>query len=63
MKVGIAVDDWKLPAFRETLTQAGYNYEDGGPLMPGATLLTIEADDIQALTAVVAECQAKCRVG
>jgi hypothetical protein len=61
MKAGIAVDDWKLPVFRKLLEEAGYEYNDGGQLTPGTTLLTVETNDMLALKAVLEKCQAECR--
>jgi hypothetical protein len=61
MKVGIAVDDWKLPVFRKLLTEAGYEYQDGGALTVRTTLLTVETNDILALKKVLEECQSACR--
>jgi hypothetical protein len=59
-KAGIALDDWKLPVFRRRLKKAGYAYEDGGAPAPNCTLLMVEYSDREALTAVIAECQAEC---
>lgn len=61
MKAAIAVDDWKLPAFRERLTEAGYSYEDGGAFAADCTILTVETDNMLALKKVVEACQAECR--
>lgn len=61
MKAGIAVDDWKLPVFREQLTSAGYKYHDGGALTDSSTLLTVEYTDVLALKKVVEQCQIECR--
>lgn len=61
MKVGIAVDNWKLPVFRKRLTEAGYEYQDGGARTFEATLLTVHADDMLALGKVIEACQAECR--
>lgn len=61
MKAGIAVDDWKLPVFRKRLTEAGYEYQDGGALIGQTTLLTVETNDMLALKKVLEECQAACR--
>jgi len=36
MKAGIAVDNWKLPIFCKRLTEAGYDYVDGGALTADA---------------------------
>lgn len=61
MKAGIALDDWKLPVFRRRLTEAGYDYVDGGCLTPGTTILTVETDNMLALKKVLEACQAECR--
>jgi hypothetical protein len=61
LRAGIAVDNWKLPVFRERLTEAGYEYRDGGPITGDTTLLTVEASDLLALQRVIEQCQAECR--
>jgi hypothetical protein len=61
MKAAIAVDDWKLPVFRERLTAAGYDYEDGGPLTSNTTVLIVQTNDILRLKRVLEGCQAECR--
>lgn len=61
MKVGVAVDDWKLPIFRKRLSEAGYAYEDGGTLVGETTLLTVETDNMLALKKVIEICQVECR--
>jgi len=61
MKAGIAVDDWKLPVFRKRLTEAGYEYEDAGPLTGDTTLLTVETSNMLALKALLERCQKECR--
>jgi hypothetical protein len=61
MKAGIAVDNWKLPVFRERLTGAGYTYTDGGALTHDTTILTVETHDMLALKKVIEGCQAECR--
>lgn len=60
MKAGIAVDDWKLPIFRKRLKEAGYTYEDKGPITADSTLLMVETDNILALKKVLEDCQAEC---
>lgn len=61
MKVGIAVDNWKLPIFRKRLAAAGYEYRDGGALTYQTTLLTVKTADFLALKNVIEKCQAECR--
>lgn len=60
MKAGIALDDWKLPVFRQRLEQAGYTYEDAGAPAPGLTMLTVHFTDQAALTEVVKQANAEC---
>lgn len=60
MKVGIVVDDWKLPIFRRRLAGARYQYTDAGGLTPNTTLLTVETDDLSALSVVVQAAQKEC---
>ncbi len=55
-KAGIAIDAWKLPIYERHLTHAGYAYTNRGsvPGFPPHTLvLTVEAQDLIALDAVV----------
>lgn len=61
MKAGIAVDNWKLPIFRKRLSEAGYDYADGGELSPLVTLLTVETDNILKLKKVIEQCQSEAR--
>ena len=61
MKAGIAVDDYKLPVFRRRLSEAGYTYEDAGPVTGDTTLLTVETDDMLALKRLLEQCQSECR--
>lgn len=61
MKVaGIALDDWKLPIFRKRLTEAGFKYEDAGPLTPNVTLLRVKTDNMMRLAQVIQTCQNEC---
>lgn len=60
MKVGIAVDDWKLPVFRRRLTGAGFAYEDAGALTLDTTLLRVITEDVAGLAVVVTACQTEC---
>jgi hypothetical protein len=61
MKAGIALDDWKLPVFRERLQAAGYEYSDAGAFTGDATVLTVETGDMLALKKVLEACEAECR--
>lgn len=60
-KAGIAVDDWKLPVFRKKLTEAGFAYEDRGPITGDTTMLAVETDEVRRLAQVLENCQDECR--
>lgn len=62
MRAGIAVDNWKLPVFREKLKAAGYTYEDKGEITPDSTMLMVETTDIVALGKVVTAANVACAV-
>lgn len=61
MRIGIALDDWKLPIFRKRLTESGYVYNDAGALSSGVTLLTVDTEDVSGLESVVKKCQQECK--
>lgn len=61
LRVGIAVDNWKLPVFRRLLTEAGYAYRDGGALTAETTFLKVETSNILDLKSVIERCQEECR--
>lgn len=52
-KAGIAIDEWKLPIFKRHLEQAGYTYENVGPLAPATLLLRVNTTNPVALLEVV----------
>ena len=58
---GIAVDNCKLPVFRRRLKEAGYEYEDAGPVTGDTTLLTVKTTDMLALKQLLGKCQVECR--
>lgn len=65
MRVGIAIDPWKLTIFHRRLTAAGYAYEKRPGVM-GTLLLTVEVPAHEALLEVTKEANreaAKCRDG
>lgn len=55
-KVGIVIDNWKLPIFERHLQQSGYSFEaPGGPdgFTPGTMALTVQTPNIEALGEVI----------
>ena len=61
MKAAIALDDWKLPIFRERLTEAGFTYEDAGEFTPEMTVLTVVTQDMVRLERVVRRAHDACK--
>jgi len=43
---GVALDDWKLPVFKQVLDEASYSYKQAPGLMPGIVTLMVEYEDI-----------------
>ena len=52
-KAGIMLDDWKLPIFKKSLDDAGFQYEQSPGITEDTILLTVETDDLYALSLVV----------
>ena len=52
-KAGIMLDDWKLPIFEKALDEAGFEYEQSPGITEYTLLLTVETDDLHALSEVV----------
>lgn len=52
LKVGIAIDDWKLPIFDRHLSQAGLRYEKA-PLLDRTLLLTVLCESVATLEPIV----------
>lgn len=42
MKIGIALDGYKLPLFEQELTGYGYEYTVGNGITPNTILITVE---------------------
>lgn len=53
MKVGIAIDDWKLPIFGRHLSQSGYVFKNAGELCASTLLLQVETENAEALAGVI----------
>lgn len=53
MRVGIAIDRWKLPIFERHLSQYDYTYFVGEGLTSNTLLLRVETENVEALETVV----------
>ncbi len=53
MKVGIAIDPWKLSIFERHLSQSGYKFTNAGHLHKDALLLHVITENVEALGIVV----------
>ncbi len=54
-KAAIAIDSWKLPIFKKMLKAAGYSFDKHPGVTDDTLILTVETDDVQKLTVVVAK--------
>lgn len=52
-KAAICIDDWKLPAFADELTKAGYTFEEHPGILPGTLTLTVYTETVERLAPVV----------
>ena len=53
MKVGIAIDAWKLSIFQRQLGQAGYTFTESPMPLENVMLLTVVTENVEALQEVV----------
>lgn len=53
VKVGIAIDDWKLPIFERYLSEGGYAWEQRAGVTDGDLFLFVMARNPEDLAAVV----------
>lgn len=53
LKVGICIDDWKLPIFERKLLNHGYQYEKAGALTEDTLVLVVMTNSVKELEAVV----------
>jgi hypothetical protein len=58
-KVGIVLDDWKLPIFERRLLEAGFSWIKAGALTQGTVVLTVDTPDVSALQGVVTAANAE----
>jgi len=55
MRIGIAIDDWKLPVFKKILSREGFEYTEGSGVTGDTVILYIETKDTTKLRAATAE--------
>lgn len=60
MKVGIAIDEWKLSIFERHLQQSGYAFENAGSLTEGMLILRVDTENPDALGVVVKAANTEC---
>lgn len=60
MKIGIAIDKWKLEIFERHLSQAGYGYLVKPGWNADISLLTVTTDNKEALAGVVEAANTEC---
>jgi len=49
----IAIDDWKLPIFKEELDKSSYKYEEVGEITEGTLILKVQVKNLAKLEKVV----------
>jgi len=59
MKIGIAIDSWKLPIFHAHLTTSGFIYEKNPGVMD-SLLLTVHTENKDKLMLVVQSANNEC---
>ncbi|MDH5525164.1 MAG: hypothetical protein OEY01_14405 [Desulfobulbaceae bacterium] len=52
-KAAIVLDDWKLPIFKKTLDNEGYEFSKFSGPTDGCITLQVETDDLNKLAKVV----------
>lgn len=61
LKVGIAIDAWKLEIFERHLRDAGYSFENCGRMVDSCILLRVETVNAVALSGIVANANAEAK--
>jgi len=62
MKIGIAIDTWKLTIFEDALKAAGFTWERKPGVTEDTLLLTVEAPSADPLFALVKKANAEAAV-
>ena len=60
MRVGIAIDDWKLPVFKRRLTEADFTFEQRVGVTPDTLMLYVETKEFNRLGCVIEDAAAEC---
>jgi hypothetical protein len=55
MKAAVCIDTWKLPTFKKTLDELGYEYTEHHSPKLGMITLKVEVDDLHAFAPIVRE--------
>lgn len=58
-RIGVAVDDWKVPIFERVLKQYGYEFSNAGSITAGVVILRVETTNREALQRVITEANAE----
>lgn len=61
MRVGIAIDSWKLKVFSKFLTRAGFTFEQGEGVVAKTLMLYVETDTIQNLRPLIQKANEEAR--
>lgn len=60
-KVGVVIDNWKLPIFKRHLDEAGFAFEQFPNLTPNTMVLTIQTPQVAALQPVIERANKECQ--
>lgn len=61
LKIAIVLDDWKLPIFKETLDNEGYEYSEAKGPTPGCITISIETNNVNKLAPIIKKMNKKAR--
>lgn len=61
LKIGIAIDKWKLPIFQKHLESNGYEYEEHPGVTEDTLLLKVLAESQDEVQAIAEAASLECR--
>lgn len=61
MKIGIAIDKWKLAIFKRHLKGAGFEHTTNAGLTPEMLMLYVETNEVARLRTVIEAAQRECK--